>query len=266
VATEGSVVGQINGLSVLTVGDHVFGLPSRISARTFLGRSGVVNIERETRMSGRIHTKGVLILQGYLGGQYAVERPMTLSASLGFEQMYGDVDGDSASSAELYALLSSLSALPIRQDVAVTGSVDQNGRVQAVGGVTYKAEGFYDVCRERGLTGEQGVMLPSANVRNLMLREDVVEAIKAGQFHIWSVDTIDEGIELLTGVKAGKRDAKGKFPAESVHGRVEARLKRIAEMLDKSGKPPAPEGRNGDKSNGDDANGAPRKIRKEKRG
>jgi Lon-like ATP-dependent protease len=225
-------------------------MPSRITARTYLGRSGVVNIEREVKMSGRIHNKGVMILQGYLGGQYAIERALTLSASLGFEQTYSDVDGDSASSTELYALLSGLAGLPIRQDIAVTGSVDQNGRVQAVGGVTHKVEGFFDVCRERGLSGTQGVMLPAANVKNLMLREDVVEAIAAGQFHIWTVETIDEGIELLTGVKAGKRNTKGQFPPDSVHGKVEARLKQIADVLEKSGKP-APESKDGGKPNGD---------------
>jgi lon-related putative ATP-dependent protease len=250
VETTGSAVGQINGLSVMAVGDHAFGMPSRITARTYLGRSGVVNIEREVKMSGRIHNKGVMILQGYLGGQYAIERALTLSASLGFEQTYSDVDGDSASSTELYALLSGLAGLPIRQDIAVTGSVDQNGRVQAVGGVTHKVEGFFDVCRERGLSGTQGVMLPAANVKNLMLREDVVEAIAAGQFHIWTVETIDEGIELLTGVKAGKRNTKGQFPPDSVHGKVEARLKQIADVLEKSGKP-APESKDGGKPNGD---------------
>ncbi len=244
VATDGSAVGQANGLAVHTIGDHAFGLPTRISARSYLGRSGVVNIEREVKMSGRVHDKGVLILQGYLGGQYAVERPLTLSASLGFEQSYNDVEGDSASSAELYALLSSLSGLPIRQDIAVTGSVDQQGRAQAIGAVTHKVEGFFDVCQAHGLTGRQGVMIPAANVKNLMLREDVVDAIDKGRFHVWAVSTIDEGIELLTGVKAGKRGAKGKFPADSVHGRVEARLKEIAERLDKAGKP-ATEDKNG---------------------
>ncbi|HEY4689956.1 MAG TPA: ATP-binding protein [Anaerolineae bacterium] len=236
VATDGAVVGQINGLSVRTIGDHSFGAPSRISARTYLGRAGVINIEREARLSGRIHDKGMSILQGYLGAQYAVERPLTLSASIGFEQSYNDVDGDSASSAELYALLSSLAGVPIRQDIAVTGSVDQQGHMQAIGAATRKVEGFYDVCATRGLTGQQGVLIPSANAKNLMLREDVVEAIQAGQFHIWAVGTVDEGVELLTGAKAGKRNARGQFPPESVHGKVEARLKQIAELLEKAGK------------------------------
>ena len=236
VSTAGSAVGQINGLTVRTIGDHSFGMPARISARTYLGRTGVINIEREVKMSGRVHDKGVLILQSYLGGQYAVQRPLTLSASLVFEQSYGEIEGDSASSTELYALLSSLSGLPVRQDVAVTGSVDQQGRVQAIGGVTRKVEGFFDVCRERDLTGAQGVMIPKSNVKNLMLREDVTEAIAAGKFHIWAVATIDEGIELLTGTKAGKRNAKGEFPPKSVHGRVEARLKQIAELMEKAGK------------------------------
>ena len=265
IATHGTAVGQINGLSVRMSGDHTFGLPSRISARTYLGRAGVINIEREVKMSGRIHDKGVLILQGYLGSQYAVERPLTLSASLVFEQSYGDVDGDSASSTELYALLSSLSGLPIRQDIAVTGSVDQHGRVQAIGGVTHKVEGFFDVCSERGLTGEQGVVIPAANAKSLMLREDVVEAIDKGRFHIWAVSTVDEGIELLTGVKAGRRGAKGKFPPDSVHGRVEARLKEIAERMEKAGKPADDKGGEG---GGPQPNGntsaAPKRKRKTK--
>ncbi|HKZ86820.1 MAG TPA: ATP-binding protein [Anaerolineae bacterium] len=265
IATQGAIVGQINGLSVRIAGDHAFALPSRISARTYLGRAGVINIEREVKLSGRIHDKGVLILQGYLGSQYAVERPLTLSASLVFEQSYSDVDGDSASSTELYALLSSLSGLPIRQDIAVTGSVDQHGRVQAIGGVTHKVEGFFDLCHERGLTGEQGVMIPATNVKNLMLREDVVQAIDKGRFHIWAVSTVDEGIELLTGVKAGKRGAKGKFPPDSVHGRVEARLKEIAERMEKAGKSAEDKGnsKSSHEPNGDRSD-APKRRRKTK--
>ncbi|HEY4724117.1 MAG TPA: S16 family serine protease, partial [Anaerolineae bacterium] len=191
---------------------------------------------REAHLSGRIHNKGVLILDGYLGGQYAVEQPLTLAASLSFEQSYSEIEGDSASSTELYALLSSLANLPIKQGIAVTGSVDQHGRVQPVGGVQYKIEGFFDVCQARGLTGNQGVMIPASNVRNLMLREDVVEACAQGKFHIWAVDTIDAGLELLTGVKAGRRSKSGKFTRDSVHARIEARLKSIADELDGSRK------------------------------
>jgi predicted ATP-dependent protease len=236
VQVAGEVVGQINGLSVIEYGDYVFGQPSRISARTYVGRSGLIAIEREAHLSGRIYNKGVLILDGYLGGQYAVEQPLTLAASISFEQSYSEIEGDSASSTELYVLLSSLANLPIKQGIAVTGSVDQHGQVQPVGGVQYKIEGFFDVCQARGLTGNQGVMIPASNVRNLMLREDVVEACAQGKFHIWAVDTIDAGLKLLTGVKAGRRGKGGKFTRDSVHARVEARLKSIADDLDGSRK------------------------------
>ena len=236
VQVTGEVVGQINGLSVVTIGDYQFGQPARISARTYVGRSGVVSIEREAHLSGRIYNKGVLILDGYLGGQYALKQALTLAASISFEQSYSEIEGDSASSAELYALLSSLADLPIKQSIAVTGSVDQRGRVQPVGGVQYKVEGFFDVCRARGLTGDQGVMIPTDNVRNLMLRDDVVDACRQGSFHVWAIRTIDEGLELLTGVKAGRRGKTGKFPEGSLHARVEARLKAIADELD-GGKP-----------------------------
>jgi predicted ATP-dependent protease len=232
VQVEGSVVGQINGLSVIEDGDYPFGHPTRISARTYVGRSGVMVIEREAHLSGRIHNKGIYILEGYLGGQYAVKEPLTLAASIGFEQSYSEIEGDSASSTELYALLSALADLPIRQDVAVTGSVDQRGRVQPVGAVSTKIEGFFDVCNARRLTGHQGVMIPATNMRHLMLREDVLDAIQTGWFHVWAVDSIDEGLELLTGVKAGHRGKNGRFPSESVHGRVEAKLKAISEGLD----------------------------------
>ncbi len=232
IQVEGSVVGQINGLSVIDYGDYQFGHPARISARTYVGRSGILVIEREAHLSGRIHNKGVLILEGYLGGQYAVKEPLTLAASIGFEQNYSEIEGDSASSTELYALLSALAELPIRQDIAVTGSVDQQGRTQPVGAVQTKIEGFYDICKARGLTGHQGVMIPATNVRNLMLRDDVVVACETGWFNIWAVETIDEGLELLTGVKAGRRGKNGHFPHDSVHGRIEAKLRAISDGLD----------------------------------
>ncbi len=235
IETQGMAVGQVNGLSVSTLGDYVFGQPSRITARTFVGRAGVVAVEREVRLSGRIHNKGVMILAGYLGGQYATERPLTLSASLSFEQVYNEVDGDSASSTELYAVLSSLSDLPIKQAIAVTGSVNQRGQVQPIGGATHKIEGFFNACKARGLTGEQGVVIPCQNVKNLMLRPEIVAACAAGQFRVWAVETIDEGIELLTGVPAGRRDETGRFPEGTVHGRAEARLKQMAQGLDKIG-------------------------------
>ncbi|MBC7252069.1 MAG: AAA family ATPase [Anaerolineae bacterium] len=227
--TTGEVVGQVNGLSVYNLGGYSFGRPSRITARTYAGKGGVVHIEREVKLSGPIHDKGVMILSGYLGGQYAQERPLSLSASLTFEQMYDEVDGDSASSAELYALLSSLSGLPLKQSIAVTGSVDQRGEVQAVGGVTYKVEGYFDVCRARGLTGDQGVIIPRQNVRNLMLRQDVVEAIREGKFHIYPVASVDEGLEILTGREAGVRGEDGTFPEGTVHFLVEQRLRKLAE-------------------------------------
>ncbi|MCX6022018.1 MAG: AAA family ATPase, partial [Chloroflexi bacterium] len=211
VAVDGSVVGQVNGLAVYHGGDVAFGQPSRITVRTYMGRAGVINIEREAQMSGPTHNKGVLILNGYLGAQFAQNKPLSLSASIAFEQNYGGVDGDSASSTELYALLSSLSGAPLRQDLAVTGSVNQHGDVQAIGGVNEKIEGFYAVCKAKGLTGRQGVMIPQSNVRNLMLREDVVQACREGQFHVYAVAAISEGIEVLTGMPAGERDVSGGF-------------------------------------------------------
>jgi len=229
--TDEETIGQVNGLSVLPLGDYAFGKPSRITARTHVGKAGVVNIDRETELGGRIHNKGVMILTGYLGGKYAQNMPMAFSASITFEQLYDEVDGDSASSAELYTLLSSLSGYPLRQDLAVTGSVNQRGQVQAIGGVNEKIEGFFKVCMMKGLTGEQGVMIPQSNVEHLMLREEVVEAVKDGKFHIYPVSTIDEGIELLTGVQAGERDDTGKYPKDTVNFAVQSRLKELAEKV-----------------------------------
>jgi predicted ATP-dependent protease len=231
VDVEGAVVGQVNGLAVYKTGDFNFGKPSRITAKTFMGRSGLINIEREAKMSGNVHDKGVLILSGYLGGKYAQDFPLSLSTSLCFEQSYEGIDGDSASSTELYAILSSLSGVPIDQGIAVTGSVNQNGEVQPIGGINWKIEGFFDVCRLKGLTGRQGVLVPRANVRNLMLRPDVVESVKQGKFHIYAVDTVDEGVEVLTGVPAGQKDPAGQFPTSSVNGLVEKRLKEFSEHL-----------------------------------
>ena len=227
--TSGEAVGQINGLSVLTLGSYAFGRPSRITARVRMGAGEVVDIERKVELGGPIHSKGVLILAAFLGARYSFDRPLSLAASLVFEQSYSGVDGDSASSAELYALLSALADAPIKQSLAVTGSVNQHGRIQAIGGVNEKIEGFFDVCKVRGLTGDQGVLIPESNVKHLMLRRDVVEAVAAGRFHVYPVATVDEGIEILTGVPAGARDADGAFPEGSINRRVEARLAALAE-------------------------------------
>jgi lon-related putative ATP-dependent protease len=229
VETDGEVIGQVNGLSVYALGNHSFGRPSRITARVRMGSGEVVDIEREVDMGGPIHSKGVMILSGFLGERYAFERPLSLNATLVFEQNYGGVEGDSASSAELYALLSALSGAPIKQSLAVTGSIDQRGRIQVIGGVNEKIEGFFDVCKARGLTSGQGVLIPAANCRNLMLRQDVIDAARAGQFHIYPVSTIDEGISLLTGIPAGETNEAGEFPADSINGRVIARLSSFAE-------------------------------------
>jgi predicted ATP-dependent protease len=230
VDTSGEAVGQVNGLSVLSLGNFSFGRPTRITARTRLGSGKVVDIERETKLGGPLHSKGVLILTGFLAGKFTLDAPMSLWASLVFEQSYGGVEGDSASSAELYALLSSLSGVPIRQSLAVTGSVNQRGEVQAIGGVNEKIEGFFDICHARGLTGDQGVLIPASNVKHLMLRKDVVEAASDGKFAIWPVATIDQGIQLLTGVKAGEPSQDGGYPADSIYGKVEATLRRYADI------------------------------------
>jgi predicted ATP-dependent protease len=229
VDVEGTELGQINGLAVYQVGDFSFGKPSRITAKTFMGRGGVVNIEREAKLSGKSHDKGVLILSGYLGSKYAQEKPLSLSASICFEQSYDGVDGDSASSTELYAILSSLSGVPLKQNIAVTGSVNQNGEIQAIGGINRKIEGFYDVCRAKGLTGDQGVLMPTSNLRNLMLRADVIKAVEEKKFHVYAVQSIDEGIEVLTDVAAGTRNVNGKFPEGSINALVEQTLMHYAE-------------------------------------
>lgn len=227
--TAGAKVGQINGLAVLQLGDFAFGRPSRITARVRMGTGRVTDIEREANLGGALHTKGVMILWGYLAGRYALDVPLALAATLVFEQSYGGVDGDSASSAELYALISALAEVPIKQSFAVTGSVNQRGEVQAIGGANEKIEGFFDVCKARGLDGQQGVLVPRANVQHLMLREDVIEAVKEGKFAIHAVDTIDDGIEILTGIKAGTRGDDGHFEAGTVNRRVEEKLREFAE-------------------------------------
>ena len=231
VDTSGAVVGQINGLAVEAIGDHSFGLPIRITASVGVGREGIVDVERAAHLGGPTHSKGVLILSGFLTEHFARNRPLSLAARLTVEQSYGGIEGDSASSAELYALLSSLADAPIAQHFAVTGSVNQKGQIQAIGGVNEKVEGFFALCKARGLTGEQGVLIPTANVPNLMLREKVVEAARAGQFHIHAVATISEGIALLTGVPAGAPDETGAYPAGTIYGRIEARLRTMAESL-----------------------------------
>lgn len=229
--TEGTRAGAVNGLSVLEIGGYEFGKPVRITASVALGKAGIINIERESNLSGRIHDKGVQIVSGYLRWMFAQDKPLSLAASICFEQSYSGIDGDSASSTEIYALLSALSGVPIRQDFAVTGSVNQHGQVQPIGGVNQKIEGFYDVCRVKGLTGTQGVLIPIENVDDLMLREDVIEAVAAGRFHIYPVADIAEGIEILTGVKAGARGTDGKFEPETVFGLADARLAEMARTL-----------------------------------
>lgn len=224
IAVEGRVVGQVNALTVHQMGDFVFGRPSRITAETFMGRRGVINIEREARLSGSTHDKGVLILAGYLGAKFAQKFPLNLSISITFEQSYGGVDGDSASSTELYAILSSLAGLPIRQGLAVTGSVNQKGRIQSIGGVNAKIEGFFDLCKAKGLTGRQGVLIPRTNVRNLMVKKEVLAAVEKGRFHVYGISTVEEGIELLTGVPAGRPNEVGDYEPDTVFGAVQARL------------------------------------------
>ena len=231
VDVKGAVAGQINGLSVYDLGDFSFGKPSRITARIYMGRSGVINIERESQLSGKIHDKGVLILTGYLGWKHAQDKPLSLSASLCFEQSYEGIEGDSASSTELYAILSSLADVPLKQGIAITGSVNQKGEIQPIGGVNQKIEGFFDVCKAKGLIGEQGVIIPQSNIKNLMLREDVVEAVAQGQFHIYAVKTINEGLEILTDRPAGEREDDGTYPEGTINYLVDKRLRELGEGL-----------------------------------
>ncbi len=221
---DGEVVGQVNALAVYQIGSFSFGRPARITAETFMGKDGVINVERESKLSGSTHDKGVLILSGYMGRTFAQNYPLNLSISITFEQSYSGIDGDSASSTELYAIISSLSGIPIRQEIAVTGSVNQKGQIQAIGGVNQKIEGFFEVCKTNGLTGRQGVMIPRANVKNLMLRKDIVDAVKKRKFHVYQVETVEEGIEILTGEAAGKADKDGNFPENTVYGAVQKKL------------------------------------------
>ena len=235
VETDGSRVGQINGLAVLGTRDSVFGIPTKITAQTYVGKSGIMNIEREAALSGQIHNKGMMILTGFLSGEFAKNRPIPLSASITFEQTYSTIDGDSASSTELYVLLSSLADVPINQGIAVTGSVNQWGEIQSIGGVNEKIEGFYHICKERGLTGKQGVIIPKQNIQNLMLEDDVVEAVNKDQFHIWAISHIAEGIEILTGVSAGNvRNEKGKYPSNTIFAKVEERFNKMYESTKKT--------------------------------
>ena len=231
--TSGYEVGTLNGLTVMSIGDYTFGKPAKITVNTYTGKSGVINIEREVEISGPSHSKGVLILTGYLGEMFAQDMPLCLTASICFEQLYNGVDGDSASSTELYALLSSLSGIPINQAIAVTGSVNQRGQIQPIGGVNEKIEGYFQICKMRGLTGEHGVMIPVQNIDNLQLSDEIIEAVKNKLFHIYSVSTIEEGIEVLTGVPAGKKDKNGHFPAGTVNYLVYEKLKKYAEVSQK---------------------------------
>ena len=229
IETEGEKVGQINGLTVITIGDYSFGKPAKITANTYMGKTGIVNIEREVEMSGASHSKGVMILTGYLGQQFAQNIPLSLTASVCFEQLYGGVDGDSASSTEAYAILSSLSEIPIKQSIAVTGSVNQKGEIQPIGGVNEKIEGFYQICKMRGLTGDQGVIIPHQNVRNLSLNDDIIDSVDKGLFHIYAVKTINEGIEILTGVPAGVKDENGEFQKGTINYLAYQKLKKFSE-------------------------------------
>ena len=233
ITTSGSKVGELNGLTVMTIGNYSFGKPAKITVNTYMGKKGIIDIEREIKMSGSTHSKGVLILNGFLGERFAQDMPLSLTASICFEQLYNGVDGDSASSTELYGLLSSLSEIPINQSIAVTGSVNQKGEIQPIGGVNEKIEGFYQICKMRGLDGSHGVMIPIQNIKNLQLSDEVIDSVKNGLFKIYSISTIDEGIEVLTGVPAGKKDKNGKFPAGSINYLVYEKLKKYAEISEK---------------------------------
>ncbi|NLC87324.1 MAG: AAA family ATPase [Clostridiaceae bacterium] len=228
--TKGSKIGQINGLTVMTIGDYTFGKPVKITANTYTGKTGVVNVEREVELSGSSHSKGVLILTGYLGEMFAQNIPLSLTASICFEQLYNGVDGDSASSTELYAILSSLSGIPINQSISVTGSVNQKGEIQPIGGVNDKIEGFFQICKMRGLDGSHGVIIPIQNIKNLSLSQEIVDAVKNKQFHIYAISTIDEGIEILTGVPAGKKDSNGRFPSGSINYLVQEKLIKYSKV------------------------------------
>jgi predicted ATP-dependent protease len=231
VAVDGAVVGQINGLAVIDMGDYSFARPSRLTARVSAGRGEFGTVEQASQMSGRIHTKGFGILMGHLMGLFGAEAVLPIRASIAFEQTYEEIDGDSASSTELYALLSALAGVPIRQGLAVTGSIDQLGRVQAIGGATRKVEGFFAVCNAKGLTGEQGVLIPATNVDNLVLSREVTEAVESGRFAVYAVSSVEEGIELLTGVPAGTPDADGNYPPESIYGRVARALEEMTDRI-----------------------------------
>ncbi len=256
VSSSGAAVGQINGLSVFNVGEYQFGRPTRITVNTSLGRRGIVNIERDADLSGPLHNKGVGVLTGYLRETFSQDKPMAMTASISFEQSYSGVDGDSASSTEIYGILSSLTGLPINQSIAVTGSVNQKGMIQPIGGVNEKIEGWYDVCKSRRLTGRQGVVIPHQNVQDLLVRPDVIEAVKAGKFHIWPVKTISEGIEILTGQPGGQRLTRGGFTRDSVLWRADEKLREMARALERFG-------RSGDDTDGGDA--GERKGKKEVR-
>ena len=231
VDVSGQRTGQVNGLSVLEIGGYSFGKPVRITASAALGKTGLINIEREANLSGRFHDKGIQIIAGFFRNRFAQDKPLSLAASICFEQSYSGVDGDSASSTEVYALVSALANLPLRQDLAVTGSMNQQGDIQAIGGVNEKIEGFFDVCRIKGLTGSQGVLIPAANVEDLMLRDDVLEAVAANKFHVWPVEKIEQGIEILTGMAAGYRNGDGSFERQTVFGLVDQRLAEMARRL-----------------------------------
>ena len=234
--TQGSFCGRVNGLSVYQPGDYSFGMPVRVSVRTYAGKGGMINIEREAKLSGPVHDKGIMILNGFFGERYGRDKLLSLSASICFEQSYSGIEGDSASSTELYALLSSLSGLPVRQGIAVTGSVNQHGQVQAIGGVNEKIEGFFDLCKTRGLSGDQGVIIPAANIKNLMLKKEVLTAVQENQFHIWAVNSIDQGISILTDTPAGKRNEDGTWEPETLNAMVDSQLQKMAELAEKNDK------------------------------
>ena len=233
VDTRGEHVAQINGLSVYQLGEYAFGRPTRITAQARLGHGKVLDIEREVKLGGNIHSKAVLILSAFIANRYARDRPLPVSASLVFEQSYGGIEGDSASVAEITVLLSAIADIPIRQSLAVTGSINQHGQIQAIGGINQKIEGFYDICNARGLTGDQGVVMPAANTQHLMLEERVIDAVKRGAFHIYAISTIDEALTLLTGLPAGKPDDKGEYPTDSVNGKVMAKIEAWIQVTQK---------------------------------